>query len=223
MLFQLKRFIFTLSLLPSLGFAGQVVIPDYDTARDTFFWDKLYTSKGESLYCSISFDNGGYFADHMKNRKRMTLEHVIPADWMAEHFKCDNRNTCVVTAYKHAEADLHNLWPAHGSINSSRSDVIYKELDDSKNYSSNKFSGFCSDFERRYVKGGLSAAVEPQDSSKGEIARSLLYMRDSYGFGLKGMDEMLLGWDRGDPVSEFERVRNELIFKLQGTRNHWIR
>ena len=62
--------------------AEQTVISDYDDARDNYFYDQLYIGNtGESLYCGINrpiFDNIG---------KHKSLEHVMPADWMAEHFR----------------------------------------------------------------------------------------------------------------------------------------
>ena len=59
--------------------AEQTVINDYDDARNNYFYDQLYIGNtGESLYCGISrpiFDNVG---------KHRSLEHVMPADCMAE-------------------------------------------------------------------------------------------------------------------------------------------
>jgi hypothetical protein len=104
--------------------AEQTVINDYDGARDNYFDDQLYIGNtGESLYYGIArpiFDNVG---------KHRILEHVMPADWMAEHFGCPNRNDCNNTTYKHAEGDLHNLWLAVKNINSSRSDRLFGDTD----------------------------------------------------------------------------------------------
>ena len=152
---------------PVLVFAEQTVINDYNDARDNYFYYQLYIgSVGESLYCGIQrpiFDHVG------KNRR---LEHVMPADWMAEHFGCPNRD-CNNPIYKHAEGDLHNLWLAVKNINSSRSDHLFGETDQGEA----RFS-YCPLFVRTYSP--LPIIVEPRDSVKGNIARSLFYMKDEY-------------------------------------------
>lgn len=204
---DLIKYILALALLgPSNLFAEQNIINDYHDARDNYFYDKLYIGVvGESLYCGesrpISVGNG------------RSLEHVMPADWMAEHFGCPNRNECDNQTYKHAEGDLHNLWIAVRSINSSRSDNLFGEIDGERRFD------YCPKFERTY---GSDVLVEPRDSVKGNIARSLFYMHDEYRFDLKGMKLMLKRWNRLDPPAEHEHWRNERIFELQGTRNKFI-
>ena len=37
--------------------AGQTTIPNYNMARDKFFWPKLYGSGGFTLYCGAWFAN----------------------------------------------------------------------------------------------------------------------------------------------------------------------
>ena len=78
---------------------------------------------------------------------------------------------------------------------------------------------YCPKFEHTY---GFHTIVEPRDSVKGNIARSLFYMHDEYGFNLKGMKLMLKRWNRLDSPNEHEHWRNERIFELQGTRNKFI-
>ena len=94
----MKKLVFVLLLLPSFLLAGQTVIHDYGDARDNYFYDKLYVGNvGESLYCGV--------ARPISVGSGRSLEHVMPADWMAEHFGCDNRD-CENVEYKHAEGDL---------------------------------------------------------------------------------------------------------------------
>lgn len=186
---------------------GQSIIPDYATARGTFLWKKLYTDGGTSLYCNISFDPGG----------KLTGEHVYSASWIAAHHGCPNRDECEALDYKRAEADLHNLWPALGNINSSRGNLNFAEIP-GEGERKKKDLG-CDDYERT---SGSEAVVEPQDSVKGEIARSLFYMHTEYGLPLRGMKKMLKKWNRQDQPDEMEHWRNDLIEELQGTRNPFI-
>lgn len=205
----MKQILLLIFLLPSHILAEQTVINNYEDARDNYFYNKLYIeTTGESLYCGearpISVGNG------------RSLEHIMPADWMAEHFGCPNRNECDNQTYKHAESDLHNLWLAVKSINSSRSDNLYGEIPNGEGEA--RFD-YCPEFNRTY---GSDAIVEPRDSVKGNIARSLFYMHDEYGFDLKGMKPMLKRWNRLDKPNEHEHWRNERIFELQRTRNKFI-
>jgi len=196
-------------LVPSLQ-AEQTVIQGYDDARDNYFYDRLYTDNiGESLYCGINRPISAI-------GKQPSLEHVMPADWMAEYFGCPNRD-CDNPTYKHAEGDLHNLWLAVKNINSSRSDNLFGEIPEGQGES--RFD-YCPLFVRTYSPNAI--VVEPRDSVKGNIARSLFYMRSVYGFDLKGMLPMLKRWNRFDPPGEHEHWRNERIHKLQGTRNKFI-
>ena len=51
----------------------------------------------------------------------------------------------------------------------------YSEIPDEQR---RRFQAYCADFERT---SGKSAIVEPRDTVKGDIVRSILYMLDSYG------------------------------------------
>lgn len=169
---------------------------------------------------------GGYCGQPIDAHPRY-IEHVMPANWMVEQYRengqpeCIDRDDCPVSEYGFAEADLHNMWPAISNVNSSRRNHPLDELDDADNH---HHSGFnerfnYSDFERR---GGSNAAVEPRDSVKGELSRSLLYMSEEYGVPLRGMRAMLERWNQDDPADFREMWRNEAIFRLQGNRNRFI-
>ena len=201
--------------------AQQSAIRGYDTARDDFFWPRLYAFGGITLYCSHTFPSeavhratgGRRFSN---GAERLSVEHAYPADWIAEANGCPDRNNCAVDAYRFAEADLHNLWPALGRINSSRGDRPLGELTGEGN---RRFTDICPDYER---SAGAGAIVEPQDSSKGELARSILYMAVSYDLPIRGSLDDLVAWHRTDPPDDEERWRNNLIEDLQGNRNPFV-
>lgn len=217
----MKTLIIPLCVLTFSVNAEQMVIPDYDTARDHWFWDKLYTFGGEGLYCSIPYDTKGNYVNYKGKSKKMTLEHVYSADWIADYHDCDNRDTCETLSYKRAEADLHNLWPTHGGVNSSRSNYPFNNIPD--DISENRYADKgCPDFERVYGVSKEKIFVEPQDSVKGRIARSMLYMNSEYGLPLRGMGNLMLRWHIQYPVDSEELWRNYAIYKLQGTYNPWI-
>jgi len=217
----MKRILLTLFFISFPAICAQTKIPDYGSARDNWFWDKLYTFGGTGFYCSIKFDEQGKYIDYKGKEKKMTLEHVYSADWIADHHHCDNRNTCDIEAYKFAEADLHNLWPTDGSVNSSRSNYPFREIPDE--VSENRYSKKgCSDFERLYDVKQDKVLIEPRDAIKGKIARSMLYMHEEYGLPLRGMQDLMLSWHKQYPVDFEELWRNQKIYELQGTYNMWI-
>jgi len=104
-------------------------------------------------------------------------------------------------------SDLHNLKPANPSENSSRSNEYYDNMDTSLSY-------------------------EPPLESKGDLARILFYMVVRYDnlelvdteptIYQMGLLAVLLSWHELDPVDDFERNRNEVIYSYQNNRNPFI-
>jgi deoxyribonuclease-1 len=165
-----------------------------------------------------SYVNGGadlYFNVQFRPDERLTVEHVYAADWIATHFGCETRD-CGHPDYRRAEADLHNLWPAIGAINSSRSDRLFAEIPGEKRTLPPSVADLNCDYER------TKTAVEPRKAVRGEIARSLFYMHVEYDLNLKGMLPMLKRWNAEDPPSANERWRNNRIEELEGVRNKFI-
>ncbi len=193
------------------AFATQTRFPNYESSRKVF-WSELYPNGGVTLYCALNFAIPSQAERRFRN---LSVEHVLPADWMADHFGCSNRNNCDDSSYGFSEADLHNLWPAHRRINASRSDLPFTEL---KSDVGSRFE-YCPEFDRTY---GTDAAIEPRDPIKGDVARSLFYMNYHYGFDLRGMLPILKIWNQQDQPDQHEHWRNQRIFELQGSRNRFI-
>ncbi|XP_031738395.1 uncharacterized protein LOC101223221 isoform X2 [Cucumis sativus] len=124
--------------------------------------------------------------------------------------------------------DLHNIHPADTNVNSSRG---------------NKYFGECQVKSPECLKPASKEAASDTESDKekwappkhvrGDIARAVMYMAVSYGFQLsdspnKGNNEMgllstLLKWNKGDPPSREEKLRNDRICKFyQHNRNPFI-
>lgn len=190
---------------------GQRTYQTYDEAR-RIFWRKLYPAGGTELYCGVSFDGGRAEAVNEK----MSVEHVFPADSIAETEPgCSNRS-CSATRVQRAMADLQNLWPALQRVNSSRSKLRFGVLPSSV---AARFPDICPAFRRGT---GTQAVVEPRDGIKGDVARSLVYMHFVYGLPLEDAvsdKALLLAWMERDPPDAEEFRRNGLIAELQGTPN----
>lgn len=104
-----------------------------------------------------------------------------------------------------AVTDLHHLRSTDDAINSLRLNYpfvdgsgIYKLVNDNSWY--------------------------PGDEWKGDVARMVLYLNIRYGedFNKVGNIDLFLKWNREDPVSEFEKQRNNVIQGAQGNRNPFI-
>lgn len=207
----MKKLTLILLLFP-LCSLGQDVIQTYDEARDKHFWKKLYKDGGNTLYCDLKFSGG---TDHKS--KKLSVEHIMPASWMSAHFGCKNRHSCPIDSYQHAAADLHNLWPSIHKINAARNNLAYANISGESNRIN---TDICIDFERIGTK--TYGLVEPTDSTKGEIARSLFYMELAYGLPLGRDRKMFITWAENDPVSVEEKRRNREIYKIQKRRNPFI-
>ncbi len=201
--------------MAAAAMAGQIEIPNYDTARDDFFWPKLYSTGGFTLYCGAWFANAPRLDGRFPARAGLNVEHVYPASWMLKTAGCptENRKQCraISEAFNFMEADLHNLYPAISFINGARSNHPFDMID-----GEDHMFDSC-DFER------VNDLVEPRPQARGNIARAYFYMHKTYDLPVPdAMKPLLLQWHKDDPVSEAERRRNKKIDELQGTRNAFI-
>lgn len=113
---------------------------------------------------------------------------------------------------RHVGSDLHNLKPANPSENSSRGNRFYDSIAVS------------------------DVSYTPRAAVRGDIARILFYMVIMYDY-LQLIDvqpgqalpvyrmamlSVLLEWHEADPVDDFERNRNQVIYSYQNNRNPFI-
>ncbi len=109
------------------------------------------------------------------------------------------------------EADLHNMYPAWQTVITHRYDFRYGVI----NGEDWRFDD--CDFE---WKTGI---VEPRQIARGNIARAMLYMHSRYDIPVEKNALVLFKvWNRIDPPSKQEKVRNDIIERLQGKRNPYI-
>jgi deoxyribonuclease-1 len=186
--------------------AGQQLFNAYLDALPVF-WDRIYPAGGRTLYCDEKF--GAYHG------RRFNIEHVFPMAWVVRDEGCRSRKLCRETSqrFNRIEADMHNLYPVRADINKARSSLPFAEIAGEK-----REFGRC-DFEFH----PRQRVVEPRPASRGNIARALFHMHDTYGLTLyRRQGELMKQWNREDPPDAEERRRNELIGKYQGTRNRFI-
>lgn len=131
-------------------------------------------------------------------------EHVWPQSRLGVYVGYDDDD------FPSKATDLHNLKPADPDENAVRSNDYFDWTKTSNTY-------------------------EPRDEVKGDIARILFYMATMYFdltlnddeltlslYKTMGMLSVLLEWNELDPVDDFERNRNEVIYSYQGNRNPFI-
>ncbi|RLV61391.1 deoxyribonuclease [Parashewanella curva] len=193
---------------------------------------KIYQSLPEhrSFYCgcdikiqgkkwSPNLSSCGYKVRKQQRRaNRIEWEHIVPAWEMGHQLQCwqkGGRKNCKRNSveFKVMESDLHNLVPAIGEVNGDRSNFRFSQWNGRPNQ-----YGQCQmlvDFKGR--------KVQPPSETRGQIARTYLYMQKQYGFRLaKQQLRLFQAWDNSYPVTRFECQRDNAIAKSQGNHNPYV-
>ena len=176
-----------------------------------------------------------------KTAREIQWEHIVPASLTpVRGFACwDDRKriekcqktggkfmsgrSCCLKVSPTARAtllDLHNLAPSVGQVNQYRQNDRYGEV--KKHYVT---WPNCDAKDQHGVTRDPSglAKFEPPDCVKGDVARVWFYMQETYGVRIPPEEyKMFLDWATKDPVSPWERERDERIAKVQGNRNHYV-
>ena len=154
---------------------------------------------------------------------RIEWEHVVPAEWIATGFGCqeDTRAACrKIDGFKEAEGDLFNLVPAIGEINGDRSSLLYGQDDEEK-----RAYGQC-DFEIISVREDSAESLkqaEPKESIRGDLARIWFYMEQRYGVQIPLENRAtLVHWNIQDPVDGLECDRSKIIADEMGWDNPFV-
>lgn len=201
---KLGWIIITSAYLTTVG-ADQTLLANVGDAN-RLFWSQVYPGPSYTLYCGEKF-NG-------KN-SNLAIEKVYPLQWAVEFLGCESIGQCRKDSqrFNRIESDLHNYYPILESISRVRKDFTYGDIP-------GEFREF---FECDFEYDVRTSTIEPREIARGNIARSLFYMHWEYGLPLNRQTlDMLLVWHANDPPSNDEKRRNNIIEKLQGTRNSFI-
>ncbi|QUM78815.1 endonuclease (plasmid) [Moritella sp. 24] len=234
---KLMNPIFTLVLL---GFSGNSIAAGNETNQSFSKAKKklersVYQDHRETIYCAAAFDRkknvaaptGFKTEKHKKRSKRIEWEHVVPAEnfgrtfseWRTGNEKCVNSKgksfkgrKCankVNAEYRYMQADMHNLFPAIGAVNAMRS-----------NYNFTMLPAVKSEFGSCDMKIDNRKA-EPPVNSRGRIARTYMYMDQTYSrYSMSKQQRQLMNaWDKMYPVSAWECERSKRIKRVQGNAN----
>ena len=219
-------------------FAGNETNQSFSKAKK-LLETEVYQNNRVTLYCGATFDskknitppNGFYTDKHVKRSKRVEWEHVVPAENFGRTFvewregdkqcvsskgksykgrKCANKANA---EYRYMQADMHNLFPAIGAVNAMRSNYNFTMLPHVKE----------SDFGSCAMKID-SRKAEPPVEARGRIARTYLYMDDTYSrYKMsKSQKQLMNAWDKTYPVAAWECERAEKIANIQKNVNEVV-
>ncbi|HLP42079.1 MAG TPA: endonuclease, partial [Fibrobacteria bacterium] len=141
--------------------------------------------------------------DALEAQSPFNCEHVVPQSYF------DKREPM--------RGDLHHLFACASDCNSFRGNIPY-------------FQFAQEDEVVRHDCGRREQNMFEPQSGKGPVARATLYFLLRYPSLIddsrKEYEEerlgILLGWHRENPVTDYERHRNQAIFQMQGNRNPLI-
>lgn len=198
----------------------------YTSTSSTDTWDVLYESDLVRDYSPDVLLIYGYDDDDTPTNNDRTRDKSLSCHtssciglWNREHvFARSLANPSLDTSYPSAGTDVHNLRSCDSQMNSSRSNRIFQDGSGDSHITS-------------------IGNFYPGDEHKGDVARIAMYMYTRYpeqceainlGYGttdnspLNDMPDVFLRWNLEDPVSQFEKERNEVIYQYQGNRNPFI-
>lgn len=218
--------------------AGNDTIKNFDRAKRWAY--DIHQEHPYTIYCGckyekkvIDLDSCGYVVHtSAKRASRLEWEHVVPAETFGQSFvewregapQCKSKNgepykgrRCAQKnpVYALIEADLYNLWPEVGELNGLRVNYSMAALGPPQGPEDGLSFGGCKAYIRDHK-------FEPMDIAKGIVARTYLYMENSYpGRGIISDKNQKLfeAWNKMFPVTPWECHRAQKIQAIQGNVN----
>lgn len=191
----------SLLLLPPLVIGQNTRFSDPDTVARDQFWGTLYADGGTSFFCETPFTSKGFI---------MTEGHVYPLAVVRSSLGCGTSSQCSNDdRYRQIASDLHNMVPVATRVEIRRRNARYEQLgagareDECGNRESAQF-------------------FEPPAPVKGDVARTVAYMVDTYDLPWVGTSTIFKGWNRVDPPDDRELTRHREISELQGNDNPFV-
>jgi endonuclease I len=197
-----------------------IEFPYTNSATDT--WDILQESDADPV------NSNNVLLIYTRESVNGPQEYNGGSGWNREHVWAKSRGDFGTATGE--GTDVHNLRASNINVNSTRN-----------NYSFDNCDTNCSQSFGNYYNGS-ARVFEPRDQDKGDVARIIFYMDVRYEGDsgeedlemtetilsssnkspLHGVRSTLLEWHELDPVDDFERNRNDVIYSYQGNRNPFI-
>ncbi len=180
------------------------------------------TPSKDHVLLIYGYDNNSVDKNHRTRHKSLKNNGTgtTTGKWEREHvYPKSLAVPKLETNYPGTGTDVHNLRAVDRQMNSSRGNNPFREKVDADNG----------------LPGNIDKAFYPGDEWTGDVARILMYMYVHYDLetdpqkladdktALRDrMPLLFLKWNKEDKVSEFEKVRNDVIELNQGNRNPFI-
>lgn len=200
---------------------------DYDEARDSMY-QHLDVDLTDSLTCVYSGLRAK--ADGSRTPSNGSLSFNTEHSWPQSFYD----------GAEPMRGDIHHLYPVWSSVNSSRGNHPFAEINDNSTTSwwywenggsVNSVPTTQIDLYSEYYND----TFEPREDHKGNVARAMFYFWTLYQNNtdivtddfdneayFNGMKETLYQWHQDDPVDAAELQRSEGIESIQGNKNPFI-
>ena len=195
--------IFALLLLTIWGIAtAQTTFSDPDKTASEVFWKQLYAEGGVTFFCQKPFTGKSFL---------VSQGYIYPMSHVRNALRCGTPSQCERESeqYRRIASDLHNMIPVLNKIEVRRRNAEYAQL------------GERVAVEECGIRSGFQN-IEPPDNIKGNVARTVFYMAQTYDLPLIGTDQVFAAWNLEDPPDDRELARNGLIEELQGNGNPFV-
>jgi deoxyribonuclease-1 len=192
---------FALLFATSLVIGKNTRFSDPDTVIKDQFWGNLYVEGGNSFFCNTPFTSKGFV---------LTEGYIYPLADIRSALKCGTSRECEQNNnYRQIASDLHNMVPVRTRTEMSRRNIQYENLG----------SGTRTDDCGIRQRAGF---FEPPERVKGDVARTVAYMVDTYGLPWLGATVVFTDWNRLDPPDDTELTRHHRVADIQGNANPFV-
>lgn len=196
-------FSLTLSVLlvSSLVNSQNTRFSDPATVVENEFWGKLYTQGGTSFFCGTPFTGKGFL---------LTDGYIYPLSQVRRALECGTSSQCASNdRYRQIASDLHNIVPVRSRTEMRRRHALYEQL------------GSAIEPDECGIRESAQF-FEPPERVKGDVARTVAYMVDTYGLPWAGATTVFKTWNRVDPPDDGELTRHRQIADIQGNENPFV-
>lgn len=162
---------------------------------------RVYPNGGKTLYCQTPFASSS----------QVRIDFIYSKTDLLEHFSCFTTEMCEKKPeFSRAYNDLHNIYPVDLQSLIARGGANFAEL------ASIQPKDPACPIRTSYQ------TFEPPDYAKGNVARAMVYMTETYHLPIRGSLAMYQHWSKLDPPDQEEVRRNRTIKALQGLGNPYI-
>ena len=174
---------------------------DPKTVVSDHFWGDLYANGGNSFFCNTAFTSKGFV---------LTDGYVYPLADVRSALDCGTSRECEQdNRYRQIASDMHNMIPVRSRTEMGRRNARYEDLGASVS-------------EDECGIRQSAQFFEPPVRVKGDVARTVAYMVDTYDLPWLGSSAVFKGWNRLDPPDDGEITRHRRVAEIQGNDNPFV-